>query len=64
MDYFHSYFKDYFVHEDTGFLIKTKKEGVVGKIEKREGETPIMVPLTTEDLVKCKTLRLPMKSCV
>ncbi len=60
----HSYFKDYFVHEDTGFLIKTKKEGVVGKIEKREGETPLIVPLTTEDLIKCKTLRLPMKNCV
>ena len=29
----HPYFKDYFVH--TGFLIKTKKEGVVGKVKER-----------------------------
>jgi hypothetical protein len=55
----HPYFKDYFVH--TGFLIKTKKEGVVGKVEKREGETPLIVPLVEADLVKCKALRLPVK---
>ena len=57
----HSYFKEYFVHEETGFLIKTKKEGVVGKIEKRERTTPIIVQLDEKDLVKCKALRLPVK---
>lgn len=57
----HTYFKEYFVHEETGFLIKTKKEGVVGKIEKREGTTPTIVQLNEQDLVKCKSLRLPVK---
>ena len=56
----HPYFKDYFVH--TGFLIKTKKEGVVGKVKKREGDTPVIEPLDEADLVKCKALRLPVKN--
>ena len=56
----HPYFKEYFVH--SGFLIKTKKEGVVGKVEKRKGETPIIVSLDEADLDKCKALRLPVKS--
>lgn len=56
----HPYFKDYFVH--TGFLIKTKKEGVVGKVKEREDDTPIIEPLDEADIVKCKTLRLPIKN--
>jgi len=56
----HPYFKDYFVH--TGFLIKTKKEGVVGKVKEREGDTPVIETLDEADLVKCKALRLPVKN--
>jgi hypothetical protein len=56
----HPYFKDYFVH--TGFLIKTKKEGVVGKVKEREDDTPIIEPLDESDIAKCKTLRLPIKN--
>ena len=56
----HDYFKEYYIHEATGFLVKTKKDGIIGKIQDREDNVPIIVELDDEDFEKCKKLRLPV----
>jgi hypothetical protein len=57
----HPYFTDMFVHKPTGFLIKDKKEGVVGKIKEGEGnDPPTIEELTAEDLIEI--VKLGMKS--
>ena len=58
----HPYFTDMFVHKPTGFLIKDKKEGVVGKIKEGEGNDPPTIDeLTAEDLVEITKLGMKSK---
>ena len=58
----HPYFTDMFVHKPTGFLIKDKKEGVIGKIKEGEGkEPPTIDELTAEDLVEITKLGMKSK---
>ena len=58
----HPYFTDMFVHKPTGFLIKDKKEGVIGKIKEGEGKDPPTIEeLTAEDLVEITKLRMKAK---
>jgi len=58
----HPYFTDMFVHKPTGFLIKDKKEGVIGKIKEGEGkEPPTIDELTVEDLVEIAKLGMKSK---
>jgi hypothetical protein len=58
----HLYFTDMFVHKPTGFLIKDKKEGVIGKIKEGEGKDPPTIEeLTAEDLVEITKLGMKSK---
>jgi hypothetical protein len=58
----HPYFTDMFVHKPTGFLIKDKKEGVIGKIKEGEGKDPPTIEeLTVEDLVEITKLGMKSK---
>jgi len=58
----HPYFTDMFVHKPTGFLIKDKKEGVVGKIKEGEGnDAPTIEELTAEDLIEIAKLGMKSK---
>jgi len=58
----HPYFTDMFVHKPTGFLIKEKKEGVIGKIKEGEGnDPPTIEELTDEDLVEITKLGMKSK---
>jgi hypothetical protein len=58
----HPYFTDMFVHKPTGFLIKDKKEGVIGKIKESDGhDPPIIEELTADDLVEITKLGMRSK---
>ena len=58
----HPYFTDMFVHKPTGFLIKDKKEGVIGKIKESGGkDPPIIEELTAEDLIEITKLGMRSK---
>jgi hypothetical protein len=58
----HPYFTDMFVHKPTGFLIKDKKEGVIGKIKEGKGKDPPTIEeLTAEDLVEITKLGMKSK---
>jgi len=54
----HKVFTEYFYHKATRFLLKTKKEGVVGKLD--EAEEKILL-LDTKDKEKCEELGLNIK---
>ena len=61
----HTFFKDLFFHKETGFLVKSKAEGVIGKIdEDDEDEEPKIVKLSSADIEKCKELGLRVKDQV
>ena len=55
----HKFFDEYFYHNETRFLLKSKKEGVIGKLD--EAGVKIL-PLDTNDVEKCKELNLKVKS--
>ena len=58
----HPYFTDMFVHKPTGFLIKDKKEGVIGKIKEGEGKDPPTIEeLTADDLIEITKLGMKSK---
>ena len=58
----HIFFKDLFFHNETGFLVKNKKEGVIGKIQDGdEDEEPKIIKLSSADIEKCKELGLRVK---
>jgi hypothetical protein len=58
----HRFFKNYFFHKETGFLVKNKKEGVIGKIKENKDTEPEIVELTEEDITKCLSLGLQFKN--
>ena len=58
----HNFFKSYFFHKETGFLVKNKKEGVIGKIKENKDKVPEIIQLTTEDITKCLELGLQFKN--
>lgn len=63
----HTFFKDLFFHKETGFLVKSKAEGVIGKIDEdddNEDEEPKIVKLSSADIEKCKELGLRVKDQV
>ena len=53
----YKFFPDLFLHGETGFLVRDKKEGVIGKIYEQEQEHSI-IPLSDEDKKICKEWRL------
>ena len=59
----HPFFKDLFFHKETGFLVKSKAEGVIGKInyEEENEEEPHIIKLSSADIEKCKELGLRVK---
>ncbi len=56
----HRQFNHLLWHPATGFVMRNKKEGIIGKIvEKREGESKVDTELSAADIKKCKELNLP-----
>ncbi len=55
----HKVFTEYFYHKETKFLLKTKKEGVIGKLDEKEDK---ILALDTKDREKCRDLNLKIKS--
>ena len=54
----HKFFDEYFYHNETRFLLKSKKEGVIGKLDD-VGDS--ILPLDTKDIEKCQELNLKVK---
>lgn len=50
----HKVFKDYYCHAETGFLLKNKTDGVIGKVVLKD-EEPEIVALNEDDIKKCLT---------
>ncbi len=55
----HKVFTEYFYHKETRFVLKTKKAGVVGKLDDEEEK---ILPLDTKDKEKCEELGLKVNS--
>ena len=53
----HKFFTNLFFHAETGFLVRSKEEGVIGKIGESDG-MPKIISLTNEDKEICKQWRL------
>lgn len=57
----HTQFRNFLWHAETGFILQTRKGGVVGKIvESEEGECDVVMELTELEKEKCKDLNLPL----
>ena len=55
----HKFFAEYFYHNETRFLLKSKKEGVIGKLDDVGDK---ILSLDTKDIEKCHELNLKVKS--
>jgi len=55
----HKVFTEYFYHKETKFLLKTKKEGVIGKLDEAEEN---ILPLDSKDIERCHALSLKVKT--
>ena len=58
----HKQYNDFLWHAETGFVMKTAEEGVVGKLVSKDGENKIVLEITEEMIKKCTELGLPVAS--